>query len=318
MNAGIKTCSRYLGVFIFILTGFVFALIFYLKPSSAFDSTLAWDPNTGTNPAGYKVYCGTALGTPHNGSFSSDGVSPILFSLRSLAISDEAERRANDIPLNFRMPDATTSGYLMSLEHSESAKKRFILKGSEWIPENSETNYLKRHGHSSGAFSRTTVKGSIRKKIRKVARELGVDPRLAVALAEVESNFNPEAVSPRGAIGVLQLMPRSFCSDPEICEKMLYDPDQNIRMGLAYLKSLLERFENDIELSLAAYNSGPRRVVEAGYAIPSIAETKSYVKRVREAMQKVPLASLVGFHALSWESSKPQQGKFEDKAFYLD
>jgi soluble lytic murein transglycosylase-like protein len=162
------------------------------------------------------------------------------------------------------------------------------------------------------------VKGNIRKKLRKVARELGLDPRLAVALGEVESGFNPEAVSPKGAIGVLQLMPRFFCKELEIDVCMLYDPDENIRMGLEYLKSLLERFKNDIELSLAAYNSGPRRVVEADYAIPPIEETHSFVKRVREAMEKVSLDSLEGRYALSRGSSMTYEGRLEGNAFYLD
>jgi len=318
MNAGTKTGSRFLGLFIVILSGFVFALIFYLKPFFASDITLAWDPSTETNLTGYKFYYGTALGGPYNGSFSNHGVSPILFSRCSLVNSTEVECGAKDIPIYFRVADSAPSEYMGPLAHSESTKKEFISKGPDWIPEKSETIYLKRHGQSSKALSRTMVKRNIRKKLQKVASELGLDPRLAVALAEVESNCNPEAVSPRGAVGVLQLMPRSFCRGPDICKKMLYDPDQNIRMGLAYLKSLLERFENDIELSLAAYNSGPRRVVEAGYAIPPIVETRSYVKRVREAMQKVPLASPDGFYAVSWGYSRPQQTKLEGNAFYLD
>lgn len=251
-------------------------------------------------------------------SFSLAGCS-LLGTHRTLSrFSYEPEWGTKRIPKYYRVLEFTTSDYRRPVEHSENTEKGFISKMPDWMPGKSETAYLNRHSYSSGTFSRTTVKGDIRKKLRKVARELGLDPRLAVALGEVESGLNPEAVSPEGAIGVLQLMPRFFCKEPEIDVCMLYDPDENIRMGLEHLKSLLQRFRNDIELSLAAYNSGSRRVVEAGYAIPPIEQTHSYVKRVREAMEKVPLDSPDGFYALSWESSRPQKRKLEGNACYLD
>jgi len=251
-------------------------------------------------------------------SFSLAGCS-LLGTHRMLSrFSYEPEWGTKHIPKYYRVLDFTTSDYRRPVGHSENTEKSFISKLPDWMPGKSETVYLNRDRHSSGALSLTTVKGNIRKKLRKVARELGLDPRLAVALGEVESGFNPEAVSPKGAIGVLQLMPRFFCKEPEIDVCMLYDPDENIRMGLEYLKSLLERFKNDIELSLAAYNSGPRRVVEADYAIPPIEETHSFVKRVREAMEKVSLDSLEGRYALSRGSSMTHEGRLEGNAFYLD
>ena len=123
------------------------------------------------------------------------------------------------------------------------------------------------------------------KKLRAIAIELGLAPRLALSMAKVESGYDPRAVSPKGAIGVLQLSPFFVCEEYEVSPEMLFDPEVNIRIGLSYMKSLLERFDENLDLSLAAYNAGPRRVVEAGYDIPPIGETQEYVKKVKEAMR---------------------------------
>jgi soluble lytic murein transglycosylase-like protein len=105
-------------------------------------------------------------------------------------------------------------------------------------------------------------------------------------MAKVESGYDPRAVSPKGAIGVLQLIPFFVCQEYEVSPEMLFDPEVNIRIGLSYMKSLLKRFDENLELSLAAYNAGARRVVEAGYDIPPIEETQEYVKKVKEAMRE--------------------------------
>jgi hypothetical protein len=126
---------------------------------------------------------------------------------------------------------------------------------------------------------------TIRRKLRTVAMELGLAPRLALSMAKVESGYDHKAVSPKGAIGVLQLLPQYVCREYDVTPDMLFDPDVNIRIGLAYMKWLLTRFHENLDLSLAAYNAGPRRVVEAGYGIPPIEETRDYVRRVKEAMR---------------------------------
>jgi soluble lytic murein transglycosylase-like protein len=129
-------------------------------------------------------------------------------------------------------------------------------------------------------YKRTLIKS----RLRTIARELGLAPRLALGMAQVESGFDHGAVSPRGAIGVLQVTPRLAGDHFEIPPEMLFDPEVNIRVGLLHMKSLLERFDDDLDLSLAAYNAGVTRVVHAGYRVPSIPETKEYVKKVKEAM----------------------------------
>ncbi len=112
--------------------------------------------------------------------------------------------------------------------------------------------------------------------IYKLARTHGIEPSLVHALITVESNWNTEAVSHRGAIGLMQLMPATAnamgINDP-------YNPADNIEGGIKYLRYLLDKFGGDITLAIAAYNAGPRRIIKFR-GVPPIRETQKYVKRV--------------------------------------
>jgi soluble lytic murein transglycosylase-like protein len=113
--------------------------------------------------------------------------------------------------------------------------------------------------------------------IRKAARDFGVAPELIIAVIRVESAFQPHAVSPKGARGLMQLMPATGEAlglvDP-------FDPEANIRAGARYLGAQLSRFSS-IEEALAAYNAGPGNVLKYG-GIPPFDETKNFVRRVLE------------------------------------
>jgi hypothetical protein len=118
--------------------------------------------------------------------------------------------------------------------------------------------------------------GNIQRLVKKTAERFQVDPKLVDAIIRVESEFNSRAVSPKGAMGLMQLIPataqRFRVADP-------FDPKQNIRGGVTYLRYLLDRFSGSVPLSLAAYNAGENRVGRSG-GVPAIPETLNYVRKV--------------------------------------
>lgn len=108
------------------------------------------------------------------------------------------------------------------------------------------------------------------------SRRHGVDPLLVAAIVEVESHFDASAVSPRGALGLMQVRPAT-AGRPE--EGQLLDPAVNVEAGTAYLRRLLDRYGGDLVLTLAAYNSGPTAVRRFG-GLPPFPETRRYVEQV--------------------------------------
>ena len=118
--------------------------------------------------------------------------------------------------------------------------------------------------------------------IEKAATAASVEPNLLRAVIVVESGFNSRAVSKRGAMGLMQLMPatatRFGVSNP-------YDPLQNVHAGARYLKFLIDRFGQDVSLALAAYNAGEDAVDRNGGQIPPFSETMAYVPRVLKIYQ---------------------------------
>jgi len=124
--------------------------------------------------------------------------------------------------------------------------------------------------------------------ITEAAQSSSVHPDLLRAVIVVESGFNARAVSRRGAQGLMQLMPATA---RHYGVRDSFDPAQNIAGGARYLRVLLDRYDNDLHLVLAAYNAGERAVENAGRRIPPFKETRAYVPRVLKV-----------FHALSASS----------------
>lgn len=118
--------------------------------------------------------------------------------------------------------------------------------------------------------------------VQKLAPEYGVYPRLAMAIIRAESNFNPGAVSPKNAQGLMQLIPETA---ERFNVKKPFDPEQNIRGGLSYLRWLLAYFQGNIPLVAAAYNAG-EGAVNRYAGVPPYAETRGYVKRIREIFKR--------------------------------
>ena len=112
--------------------------------------------------------------------------------------------------------------------------------------------------------------------VEDAASRHGVDPNLVRAIIRVESNFNPHAVSRKGAMGLMQLMPQTARS---MNVTNAFDPSQNVDAGVRHLKSLLEDYNGNLELSLAAYNAGST-AVKKSKGIPPYTETRNYVSKI--------------------------------------
>ncbi len=123
--------------------------------------------------------------------------------------------------------------------------------------------------------------------IREVAVRHGISPLLVAAIIEAESEFNPRAVSRRGARGLMQLMPRTAMS---LEVENTFDPYENIDGGVRHLRRLIDRFNGDVPLALAAYNAGEQAVASYG-GIPPYPETRRYVARILRRIGRRDLAA---------------------------
>jgi hypothetical protein len=128
----------------------------------------------------------------------------------------------------------------------------------------------------------TDAPKEIERLVRELAPRYAVDYRLALAVIAIESSFNPSAVSPKKAQGLMQLIPETA---ERFGIKKVFHPAENIKGGLAYLRWLLAFFQGDVRLVLAAYNAG-ERAVEKYRGIPPYAETRNYVKKILKIYKK--------------------------------
>jgi soluble lytic murein transglycosylase-like protein len=134
--------------------------------------------------------------------------------------------------------------------------------------------------YTQAAGGRSVSAAEIDRYINEAAARHHVDPNLVRALVKVESNFNPRAVSSKGAMGLMQLMPATARM---YAVRNPFDAAQNVDAGVRHLKGLLDNFKGDVRLSLAAYNAG-QGAVERNGGIPPYTETRNYVKRITNLM----------------------------------
>jgi soluble lytic murein transglycosylase-like protein len=124
-------------------------------------------------------------------------------------------------------------------------------------------------------------KGNFDTIINTISAKYKVDPRLVSAVVQTESNFNPNAVSACGAQGLMQLMPDTA---KDLGVKDSLDPTENLDGGVHYLSNMLNRYDGNVSMALAAYNAGPGAVAKYG-GVPPYQETQTYVQRVLNAYQ---------------------------------
>lgn len=120
--------------------------------------------------------------------------------------------------------------------------------------------------------------------IRAAAEKYGLDADLLQCVIAVESNFDPKAVSPKNARGLMQLLPQTAA---QFGVKDIFDPQQNVNAGARYLHELLGKYRNNLTLALAAYNAGPERVDQYGHRVPPYLETMKYVQRIAKSYAKI-------------------------------
>jgi soluble lytic murein transglycosylase-like protein len=138
---------------------------------------------------------------------------------------------------------------------------------------------------------RSANAGRFESIVQQHATMQALRPELVRAVIQVESGYNPRATSPKGAMGLMQLMPETA---RDLGVRDPYDPEENIRGGTRYLRQLLDKYRGNEDLALAAYNAGPGAVAKYGEKVPPYRETKDYVRKVGSAAGKSPAVSHTG------------------------
>jgi hypothetical protein len=211
-----------------------------------------------TDDTGRRIYVndgsGEAIGVPSTALRSASSFSDGTSSRSSLVYWSSTEHRFKPVP---------TSGAVMRAARSAASEVNHYLDGK-----GPNYQYLNR------AFTQQDIDAAI----DAAAARHNVDPSLVRSVVKVESNFNPNAVSRKGAMGLMQLMPSTARS---LNVANPFDPAQNVDAGVRHLRKLLDSYGGDVRLTLAAYNAGSGAVARSA-GVPRFRETQNYVRRITD------------------------------------
>lgn len=198
------------------------------------------------------------------------------------AAADERRFSASDIPsARLRKPGRV----VISNDERSITAYRFFGDIREALVSLKSTRAIAHHAFGAAVFDGSAsarTPDHLNAAIHEAARAHGVDPRLVAAVARRESAWKANAVSPVGACGIMQLMPATA---RYLGVKNVFDARENIFGGTRYLRTLLDTFGGDLDLTLAAYNAGPGAVAKYN-GVPPYRETRAYVKAVKATYQE--------------------------------